>query len=654
MIISPQPIDPLKAKGAFETVAAQAAIKREIENILSSYVGWFDPFSELIQNALDAIDERAQEEDQNYKPLIRILINVKDNTLTVSDNGTGLTKEKYEQFLAPSFSFKSGRTRGHKGVGATYLAYGFNSIQIATKTPDYEYVAKMEGARKWLSDSNPATNPLLVHDNTGCADQKFSDFDRGVSVTVRFDKTTVPGSLDWIKAESVEAWKAILLTKTGLGAVCENDKTNFSVYVAVHSKDGVMSDTNLLKVEYNWPHKLVPKARLLRDVQKKADELYERDGKEYRMPAAFRSLDALYDWFTPDELRKRTTLTEEEEEILTRYMPRIYMFYAYSAKVFSTYNDSLKTRAKVEILKAGIQIAANNMPQGEVIQIPLLKNIGRQNQAHFVAHFDNCKPDLGRKGFQKEIIQFCESTARKLIEGPFFKQRAMFKPATGAKSDLSRENAIDDWKVEMENHEESAPLVLKNENFFLPTKKISITSVPTREQDVIALFNQLIAGGVIRGVRIMSTNERFTYDGMFRIVILAPNENHVYDAEVNPLGITNENVQDEDFVSKPRILEYKFSLDGLMEDIQSGEKNAKDLGLVVVWETGSGYQQNYHITSLLDEDNLAERQYHGLTHIIQNYQSDQRVMDMIVLSELIEYLNDPKGAVVQQKEKYDS
>ncbi len=645
------PIDPLKAKSAHGTAAAQAAIKREIENILSSYVGWFDPFSELIQNSLDATDERAESEGPEYKPRIRIIIDVQRNTLTVSDNGTGLTKEKYEQFLAPSFSFKSGRTRGHKGVGATYLAYGFNSIQIATKTPDFEYVAKMEGARKWLSDPSPATNPLLVHDKSGFVDEEFATFDRGVSVTVRFDNTTVPGDLDWIKAGSVDAWKAILLTKTGLGAIC--GKAKAAAHIAVRSKAGVWSRVELPAAEYNWPHLLVPKARKLSDVQKKADDLYKRDGKDFRMPATYRVLDAMYDYYSSDQLREVITISDDEDEILNRYTPTVYMFYSYSAKVFSTYNETLNIRANVEILKAGIQIAANNMPQGEVIQIPLAKNIGRQNQVHFVAHFENCKPDLGRKGFQKEVISFCETISRKLIEGPFNKQRASFKPATGAKSDLAREIAIDEWKAEMEAHEKASPLTLTNQNFFLPTKKISITSVPTREQDVIALFNQLIAGGVIRGVTIMSTNERFTYDGMYKISFLPPKENHVYDAERNPLGVTEDNAHADGLVSKSRILEYKFSLDGLIEDIESGEKSVKDLGLIVVWETGSQFKQNYHIVSLLDPDNLSERQYHGITHVIQDYQSNQRVMDMIVLGELVEFLNDPVEAVKKQKEKYD-
>lgn len=51
------------------------------------------------------------------------------------------------------------------------------------------------------------------------------------------------------------------------------------------------------------------------------------------------------------------------------------------------------------------------MPQGELIQIPLTKNIGRQKQANIVVHFENCSADLGRKGFKKEITDLGKSLA---------------------------------------------------------------------------------------------------------------------------------------------------------------------------------------------------------------------------------------------------
>jgi hypothetical protein len=372
------------------------------------------------------------------------------------------------------------------------------------------------------------------------------------------------------------------------------------------------------------------------------------------MPSSYRNLEAIYEVFEGNELESIISLSPEEKELLGRYTPRIYVCYVHSATFFSAYHESIQIHGNCRIMKPGIQISANNMPQGEILQIPLKRNIGRQNQVHFVAHFNNCKPDLGRKGFQKEVVEFCEEVAKKLIEGPFQKYRHVLKPATGEKTDLKREQSIEEWKLEMQEHEKSSPLILENENFFLPVKKIAITSMPTREQDVIALFNQLVSGGVIRGLKIMSTNERFTYDGMYKVSFTPPSANHVYHKETNPLGVLADNLQSDGFISGPKILEYKYSLDGLIEDLETGEKVIKDLGLAVVWETGVEYRQHYHILSLLDPDNLAERQYHGITHVVQNYQTSAREMDLIVLSELVAYLNNPEQVIPIQKGKYDS
>lgn len=116
----------------------------------------------------------------------------------------------------------------------------------------------------------------------------------------------------------------------------------------------------------------------------------------------------------------------------------------------------------------------------------------------------------------------------------------------------------------MIQYEKNNPLQLENDHFFKPLHRISITSMPTREQDVIALFNQLLAGGVIRGIRIMATNERSTYDGLYRIVIEEPTENHVYNRDNNPLGIDEEIIEkfkensEGGFVSEPNVLEYNF------------------------------------------------------------------------------------------------
>ncbi len=157
-------------------------------------------------------------------------------------------------------------------------------------------------------------------------------------------------------------------------------------------------------------------------------------------------------------------------------------------------------------------------------------------------------------------------------------------------------------------HEKSDPLKLNSPHFFAPTERVSMTSTPTREQDVIALFHQLVAGGVVRGISVMSTNERFTYDGLFKIAFDLDSGIYAYDEVKNPLGVSADVAAAlAGKITDPRVLEYKFSLDGLVEDFYSQDKNINDIDLCIVWETGTLYRERYGITSLLIPENADQR-----------------------------------------------
>lgn len=648
------PFDPLEAKQTTNADVAINAVKREISNILDSYVGWFDPFCELIQNSLDAVEEREKEEEEGYVPAIYITVNLMENKLNVTDNGIGLDEPKFRQFLAPSFSFKSKRkgNRGHKGVGATYLAYGFDFMKISTKSSNFTSSGKIENARKWLSEENPSGNPLISPDITDEADSKFDKIDRGVSITLKFNKLTYPSKLDWIGANTAEVWHKMLSIKTGLGAITANKKINVIIEVideiskkTIHSENGT---------EYFWPHKLNIKSANYFEILEKEKELFSKKGVNFKLPSQFTNLDCFFGFLKTDEIQSFIKLSDEEIENINRFEPSIYFAYLYSAKIWIAFNEELKIRKNYRLIHGGIQLAADNMPQGEIITIPLQRGTDRQNRVHIVIHFNNATADLGRKGFHKDVVLFSQEIARKLIEGPLQKMRDKLRPITGAAPDLIRQKEINEWKSKFIEYEKTNKLEIVNENFFLPTKRISITSQPSREQDVIALFNQLLAGGVIRGVKIMATDERFTYDGLFKISFERPSENHIYDKKLNPLGVLREvALEFDNFQSEPKVLEYKKSFDGLIENIEDGSKNSNDIGLVIVWETGEYFRELYSFTSLLDENNLNLRQYHGITHIVTNLQTGQREMDLIVLSELIEYLNDPGLSQTSQKNKYD-
>jgi hypothetical protein len=164
--------DPLSAKYGSQDEDGQLlirrSIKREIKNILTSYNSWFDPFSESIQNALDSVDKRTKKNEENYQPSIWITIDLDHNSLTVTDNGIGLDEKSFKSFLAPSVSYKSSqeKNRGRKGVGATYLAYGFNHIKISTKTNSFHSTGKMLNARQWVDNIEQKDSPRVVIDET--------------------------------------------------------------------------------------------------------------------------------------------------------------------------------------------------------------------------------------------------------------------------------------------------------------------------------------------------------------------------------------------------------------------------------------------------------------------------------------------------------
>lgn len=648
-----QPFDPLEAKQAINTEVAINALKREIKNILNSYVGWFDPFSELIQNSLDSLEERSKIEGDNYKPIIKITINNDDNSITVTDNGIGLNEDKFKQFLAPNFSFKDGNgiSRGHKGVGATYLAYGFNYIQVCTKNITYQAVGKMIGAKSWLSNPSPEGNPKMQNDGTGVHDSFFNEIDTGVSITVKFDQNTYPKRISWIGANTADKWHKILSIKTGLGAIKVNDNINVKVIVVTNSKTSIHEEKG---ISYLRAEKIAQKSARFKEILKKEEILFKKHGADFNLPNKFKNLDLFYDKLNTTELITFLSLSNEEIDFCSNFKPTVYFAYAYSAKFWNAFNESLGIRSNYKIISGGIQLAANNMPQGEIISIPLARGTNRQNQIHLIFHFEHCTADLGRKGFQKEIVDFAQEISRKLIEGPLKKVKSKLRPITGIIPDLIRQKALDDWKEEMKNYELNNILELSNPHFFLPTQKISITSYPSREQDVIALFNQLLAGGVIRGIQIMATNERSTYDGLFKIKFDNNKQHLQYNETTNPLGVLEDILDShEGFLSEPKVLEYKYSLDGLIENLEDGSKNSNDIDLIVVWETGKDFLGNYSITSLIDEDNLNLRQYHGVTHLMTNITNGQKEMDLIVLSELISFLNNPKIEVLNQQKKYE-
>ena len=84
---------------------------------MRSYTGFYDVFSEAIQNSLDAVELAARQRGGEYKPLIWITIDIPGSRFRIVDNGIGMTADEFKYCFRPNVSYKKGaNVRGEKGV----------------------------------------------------------------------------------------------------------------------------------------------------------------------------------------------------------------------------------------------------------------------------------------------------------------------------------------------------------------------------------------------------------------------------------------------------------------------------------------------------------------------------------------------------------
>jgi hypothetical protein len=646
--------DPLAVHDSAATDIVTAASKREIRNILKSYVGFFDPFCELIQNSLDAVDTRKRElKEPKYKRHLWITIDLKKNKLSVTDNGVGFKEAQFRLCLSPSISFKnSGDTRGNKGVGATYLAYGFNYLQMGTKTPEYSALTEFRNGREWVDDEKASVARPTVEESESNSDA-FGKVDRGSTFTLIFRGNVRPRSLNWIGATTAEQWKTLLLVKTPLGQVKKNPSEDDTLFdLEVIDESGNKTALTNERCGYVFPDSVIKAAARISDITAEQDKLLKGGKDPSKLPMKFKRLNAVYDIWETAAIKTMVS-TAEEKALCDQFGVWAYGFFCYSApKVLDWYNDeTAKLRKGLRILRGGLQLATNSMPQGELITIPLTSNIGYQNQAHVVVHFDRAEPDLGRKGFQPELQKLAERISVALVNKLKHWRHLLLTdhgPGDVHQDDLK----LDDWVTLQKEYEKKHPIALTHKNFFIPVNQISISAQPNSEQDVVALFNQLVAGGVIRGIQLMASSSHQQYDGLYRYHFRSPIDNHTYDEDDNPLGVSMVPQNKDGFLSKPYVLEYKHSFDLLLADFDNEEKSESSVSLAVVWKMGTKYKERYQVVSLLLPENLHLRQFHGITHEMHDDDTGVKRMDVIVLSELVAYLNDVNACEKEQEKLY--
>ncbi|MBP3434029.1 MAG: molecular chaperone HtpG, partial [Clostridia bacterium] len=186
-------------------MAKQGKIKISSENMMPIIKKWLysdkDIFlREIVANGVDAVTKHkklvdmgeAEKSEENYA--IKVFVDEKEKTLTVEDNGIGMTAEEVEKYItqiafsgAEDFLQKYENASGEGIIG--HFGLGFYSAYMVSDTVDiYTKSYKDEPAVKWSSDGN-STYTISETDKT----------DRGTKIVMHISE----GEEDFLKEYNV-------------------------------------------------------------------------------------------------------------------------------------------------------------------------------------------------------------------------------------------------------------------------------------------------------------------------------------------------------------------------------------------------------------------------------------------------------------------
>lgn len=129
--------------------------REEILDLFRDYRHTWDVLSELIQNAVDAINAGTDD----VPGLLSVEVRPDERTLVVEDNGIGIPAAKLREVLLPKVSLnkQSSRTYGYKGVGLSFVSHLARRFEIESVHDGIRSRYVMEDAARWVAGVAGAT-----------------------------------------------------------------------------------------------------------------------------------------------------------------------------------------------------------------------------------------------------------------------------------------------------------------------------------------------------------------------------------------------------------------------------------------------------------------------------------------------------------------
>lgn len=618
--------DPLEeARAGLE----KEAMKQRIVNIIRSYHNATDVLAEPVQNSMDEL-VRAQDDGVNDADDIKVRINTKTNKIAVVDSGRGIPLEDLRNFIAPDNTdkrglFNEGKVRGHKGVGLTFLAYGFNNFEVESKTESGEhYQLKLEDGREWVEDREQLDPPKAT------IERKIDDGEldhRGTRIELKADNQSQPRVLSRA-FNNIKLTAAILEMQTAIGVVPPRDSTHPEVDARLLYTDtaGVTKEKEL-RTAFRFPHVDLPSHHQVLDlgdyIQKNSGEVEPKAKDKKAYHAVYRTLDPQQVSDSVGSKGGEVLMEPEEvEKFIGNHNVYVYGLFAYSTTFRDDLTDHWEVAGNKKFHYPGVRIATDGMVSSWKKEVSLSMAAGNKDRIWLVYHFEDIEPDMGRKDFPPEVHDVINVTEQNISSDLIEKALPFLRPAPKG----GNSGPTSPVKPAVKAYER------KKNPLEPPTTpdgtKIPLLSEPEGEQDTIAIFNQLLGLGLINCYQPVYFSGTDDYDAYFE-----------YDSSLVSDFLKQALPGDEDLPEsqKEGVAEFKFEASDLLQDIVNDTKVWTDIQYLVCWEIENEERSmGGDLIQFSDISSTTDRRYAGVTHLASLQSMGQDPIYTISLKSLLQ------------------
>ena len=554
-------------------------IRKHLENLITSYSDESDVFTEIIQNAIDAITLRDPLAKNGNGKLTIVVGRRKDNAhyVYVQDDGVGMDSALVDKVFIPGFSAgkKQGKSIGYKGVGMSYVVAVSDHISIRSVKSGIPTVRTVLHAHDWITDSE---KPEPIVEETFLAPDLIkglaNGIEQGTGVYFAFHPGSEPKTLDGIvvMSEGIEkelrSWAGFLCARTPLGLATSKLKPEsnpIEVRFIVDRGDDVTFEKPFVRdvfepdkgrLGYPFPE-MVFVVGVDTDAIDNTPVSQQNQKFGRRHPAVF------HEWSGPD-LIAELDLGPEDETLLLTHLDWVRGYLCYSTGVIRQINTNMGTRSHV--VRYGAKLAVDGAPQGLPLELALTSDQGLDRQTHIVLGFRELELDTGRKFVSDERI-------RTLINRITQRVVTKLKDYRWALKVKDRPPIQDNLNAWIQAVDERAG------NSLIPSLFTQLSATPpalvdpASEQEVIALWTALLTTGALPGFAMKAISGYNRYDGLVTI-----------GSEAMAASGALAALSAENLAKSNAVLEFKESFDLLINDFEAKVKIPSELNLVVCWD----------------------------------------------------------------------